>query len=131
MNIGPDLTDVAKRYTGDKLMRQIVEPSTEINKKHQTYQFILKNGKFVAGVVTKETRGEYHIVANLLTPNVVTKLRKRDVEEKILSKTSSIPKGMLDVLTKKEMAELAAFLESGGFKLPGHLKHKHDHGDSK
>jgi putative heme-binding domain-containing protein len=123
--LGPDLTDVAKRYTGAKLIRQLVEPSTEINKKYQTYQFILKSGKLVSGVIVKETRGEYHVITNLLTPQVITKIRKRAVDERIASKTSSMPVGMLNVLTKQEISELASFLEAGGIKLPGHLKHKH------
>jgi putative heme-binding domain-containing protein len=125
LNLGPDLTDVAKRYTGEKLIRQLVEPSTEINKKYQTYQFILKSGKLVSGVIVKETRGEYHVITNLLTPQVITKIRKRAVDERIASKTSSMPVGMLNVLTKQEISELASFLEAGGIKLPGHLKHKH------
>lgn len=126
-NLGPDLSDVAKRYKGMKLLQQMLEPSTEINKKYQNYQFITDDGKLVAGVVVKETRGEYHVITNLLNPNSVTRLKKKAVDEKIVSKISPMPQGLLNVLTKDEILDVTAFLEAGGYKLPGHLQKHHQH----
>ena len=127
INLGPDLTDVSKRLKGEKLLKQILEPSSEINEKFQTYQFLLNDGKLVSGVIAKEDEANYHVITNLLIPTSVTKVRKKNIDEKIASKLSAMPPGMANVLTADEIQNLLAFLEAGGYKLPGHLQHRHEH----
>jgi len=127
INLGPDLTDVAKRLKGEKLLKQILEPSSEINEKFQTIQFLLADGKIVSGVVAGEDEAAYQVITNLLIPTAITKVDKQDVDEKIVSKISAMPAGMANVLTAEEIQNLVAFLESGGYKLPGHLEHHHKH----
>lgn len=126
IKLGPDLTDVAKRLKGEKLLQQILEPSSEINKEYQTYQFLLANGKVVSGFVTKEDDSHYHVITNLLIPTAITKVRKKDIDEKFVSKISAMPQGMANVLTAEEITNLLAFLESGGYQLPVHLNHNHE-----
>ena len=126
INIGPDLTEIGKRLKGVKLLEQILEPSSEINKKYQTTQFLMENGKVLAGVVTQETETEFHIISNLLIPTAITKVARSEVDEQFPSKISAMPKGMANVLTRPEILDLIAFLETG-FNLPEHLKHKHMH----
>ena len=126
INIGPDLTETGKRLKGVKLLEQILEPSTEINKKYQTTQFLMASGKVLSGVVVQETESEFHIISNLLIPAGITKVAKSEVDEQFPSKISAMPKGMANVLTRPEIIDLVSFLETG-FNLPEHLKHKHMH----
>jgi len=121
-NLGPDLTDVAKRYKGRKLLQQIIEPSSEINKKYLTHQFLMASGKRLSGVVVREDRRSVHVITNLLTPKAITRIRKRDIDERFPSKLSSMPQGMLDVLTKDEILDLVVFLEDGHHLLKHHHK---------
>ena len=130
INIGPDLTETGKRLQGIKLLRQILEPSSEINKKYQITQFLMDNGKVLSGVVVKETQDEIQIISNLLIPAAVTRVSKQAVEERFPSRVSAMPVGMVDVLTRPEILDLLSYLECG-FKLPEHLKHKHQHQHSK
>jgi len=109
-----------------KLLQQILEPSSEINKKYQTTQFLMNSGKVQSGVVAKETDSEFHIISNLLIPTAITKVTKNQVDERFPSKISAMPAGMADVLTRPEIIDLVSFLETG-FNLPEHLKHKHMH----
>ena len=125
INLGPDLTKIAERFKGKKLLLQILEPSSEINKKYQNYQFVIKNGQIIPGVVVKEDAANYHVVTNLLAPKAVTRVRKKNVDEKIVSNISPMPQGMLNVLTKEEILNMLVFIETGGYKLPSHLKHQH------
>ena len=126
INIGPDLTETGKRLKGLKLLQQILEPSSEINKKYQTTQFLIDNGKVLSGVVVKETDSEFHIIGNLLIPSVITKVAKGQIDEQFPSTISAMQKGMANVLTRPEIIDLVSFLETG-FNLPEHLKHKHMH----
>lgn len=127
VNLGPDLTKSHEKYKGQKLLQQILEPSSEIHEKYQTYQFELSNGQSISGFVIKETPKEYHVARNLLAPNQVTVIKKNDVDDKLISKVSAMPQGMVNVLTRDEIIDLLAFLETGGYKLPKHLKHGHNH----
>ena len=127
INLGPNLTDISKRLKGEKLLKQILEPSSEINEKYQTYQFLLNDGKLVSGVIAKEDEANYYVITNLLIPTAVTEVRKKKIDEKIASKISAMPPGMANVLAADEIQNLLAFLEAGGYKLPGHLQHGHEH----
>jgi putative heme-binding domain-containing protein len=127
VNLGPELTKIGERFKDHKLLQQIIDPSIEINKKYQTWQFVTNNGEIVSGVIKQEDDKGYHIMTNLLTPNVVKILPHRDIEFRAPATLSSMPVGMLNVLTKIEIEQMIAFLQSGGYKLPEHLKHHHGH----
>jgi putative heme-binding domain-containing protein len=124
VNLGPDLAEVVKRHKGRKLLEQLIDPSAEINKQFQTYKFLLANGRVITGFVKEETPVEYQVITNLLTPQAITRVRKKSVEEKVISKISPMPTGMVNVLTKAEIVDLVAYLEQG-FQLPKHLEQKH------
>jgi len=127
VNLGPDLKKSVTKYQGRKLLQQVLEPSSEIHEKYRNYQFFLDDGRIVSGVITKEEPDAYHVVANLLTPDAVTVVPKKRVEEKVASKVSPMPEGLANVLSKQEILDLLAFLEQGDYKLPEHLQHKHRH----
>ena len=120
INLGPDLTDVAKRFKGQKLLQQIIQPSAEIHEKFKTMKFLLNSGKITAGVVVKETKREFEVIENFLTPKKITKIKKKDIEQKAPSKLSTMPAGLLNVLTREEVLNLAGFLEAGGHKMEKH-----------
>ena len=125
INLGPDLSDVAKRHKGQKLLQQILEPSTEIGEKYASFQFILKSGKILTGVVARENSNVFAVITNLLSPKDVTRIRKKDILRKVPAKLSPMPRGLANTLSREEIIDLVISLEAGGYKLPGHLKHKH------
>lgn len=118
INLGPDLTEIGKRLQGEKLLQQILEPSSEINKDYQNHQFMLANGKVVVGVVVKETAAELRVVNNLLNPDAFVRVKRSEIDEQVASKLSAMPAGLANTLTKKEITDLVSFLQHGGNKLP-------------
>lgn len=64
-------------------------------------------------------------IPNLLIPDAITVVPKEQVEEKVASKISSMPQGMVDGLTRDEILDLLAFLEAGGYQLPSNLESAH------
>ncbi len=128
VNLGPNLVESVKKLQGVDLLRQIIEPSSKIHEQYQNYQFLMNDGRVVTGVIAKEDRRRVHVMTNLLTPKSLTQLRKRDIDERIASRVSPMPSGLLDVLTRGEILDLHAFVASGGFQLPDHLKHGHHGG---
>jgi putative heme-binding domain-containing protein len=127
VNLGPDLKDVSKRYKGEKLLQQLLEPSSEINEKYQSYKFLLLDGRVISGVIADEQPDHFDVRTNLLTPDKLTRVAKNEIDAQVKSSISAMPDGMLDVLTKKEIADLMTFLQSDGFELPEHLNQLHGH----
>jgi putative heme-binding domain-containing protein len=126
-SLGPDLTDVAKRFTGHKLLEQMIVPSSDINEKYRNYQFVTVKGKIITGVVVKKTDKEYHICENLLLPDNVTKIAIDDIDEQNPARLSPMPEDLLNTLSKDEIHDILSYLEAGGYQLPKHLKDKHGH----
>lgn len=131
VNLGPDLKDVTKRYKGDKLLQQLIDPSSEINEKYQTYKFLLADGRVISGVITKQDRKQIEVMTNLLTPEKTTRLMKDEIEQQVKSTISAMPTGLIDMLSKEEIGDLLTFLQSDGFQMPEHLKQMHGHSGSK
>ncbi len=122
VNLGPDLSDVTLRYRGDRLLQQVIDPSSEISPLHRTYRFLLDSGQIVTGVIQSETEKEVKVLTNLLLPEQVTRLEKSSIELRSESRVSSMPVGLIDVLTKEEIGDLLSYLQADHRKLPEHHK---------
>jgi putative heme-binding domain-containing protein len=114
--LGPDLTKITEKYRGDKLLRQILEPSTEVNDQFRAHVFQTADGDVVTGVIVKEDASAVHVVTNLLLPNEVRVLAKDKIAARKPSELSPMPTGMLVTLQKDEILDLLFFLESGGVR---------------
>jgi putative heme-binding domain-containing protein len=112
--LGPDLTKVSEKYKGEKLLRQILEPSSEINEQFRAQVFQTRDGEVVTGMVVKEDAAGVHVVSNLLLPNEVRVLAKDKIAARKPSELSPMPTGMLVTLQREEILDLVAYLESGG-----------------
>jgi putative heme-binding domain-containing protein len=112
--LGPDLTKVTEKYrTGRDILRQILEPSTEINEQFKAQVFQTSDGDVLTGLVTKEDAQELHVVPNLLQPADVKVLPKSKIQARKPSDLSSMPTGLLVTLEKSEILDLLAYLLSG------------------
>jgi len=114
VKLAPDLTEVAKKYKGLKLLQQIITPSTELNEKFRTYQFLMSDGRVVAGTISKDEPDAYQVIPNLLNPRRVLVLPKNQVDEKLPSRISSMPESLLNGLTREQILDLVAYLQAGG-----------------
>ena len=112
--LGPNLTDVTKRFRGSKLLQQIVKPSVEINKEFQTQMILVDDGRLRTGLVIKETDDEVVLLPNLLKPDIVEMISKSSIEERKVADVSTMPEGLLDTFTVDEVLDLVAFIQSSG-----------------
>jgi putative heme-binding domain-containing protein len=112
--LGPDLTEVVKRFQGAKLLTQIVRPSAEINKDFKTQMILGDDGKMRTGLVIKETEDEIHFIPNLLKPERIEVMAKDSIEERKTADISTMPTGLLDTFTQEEIFDLLAYIQSRG-----------------
>jgi putative heme-binding domain-containing protein len=125
VNLGPTLSESIKKLQGAILLRHILEPSWEIHPNYKVMQYMLEDGRTVSGVVAKEEDNSVRIITNLLTPDRMTTIAKKDIEESKVSTLSAMPTGLIDVLTKEEILDLLHYLESGPLPLMNHDEKKH------
>ena len=98
----------------------MIDPSSEISPRYSTYRFLLDSGEVVTGVIHGEDEAEVRVLTNLLLPEQVTRLKKSTIELRSQSRLSSMPAGMLDVLTKEEIGDLLSYLQSDQSSQAGH-----------
>ena len=80
--------------------------------------FVLANGKTVIGRVANLSGQNIMVMTNMLEPGKFTAVQRNTIEEVIPSKTSLMPEGLLNTLTRDEILDLIAYIRSGGD--PGH-----------
>jgi putative heme-binding domain-containing protein len=112
--LGPDLTEVTKRFRGSKLLQQIVKPSAEIHKDFQTQMILGDDGRLRTGLVVTETEEELVLIPNLLKPDIVETMKKSSIEERNTAEVSTMPAGLLDTFSVEEILDLVAVIESAG-----------------
>lgn len=120
---GPELTDVFKRWKDDRaaVLGEVIEPSKVINERYRNYLFELRNGDSVSGLIVKEDTSSVTIHAGPADTLVQT-LPKADIQSRRPQELSLMPAGLLNLMSKEQILDLLAFIESGGKTEP---EHKH------
>ena len=111
---GPDLTNVSQRFQGNKLLQQIVNPSSEIHKEFQTQMILVDDGRLLTGLVIEETDNQVRLLPNLLKPDKIESIDKSSIEQRQVANVSSMPVGLLDTFKVEEILDLLAFLQANG-----------------
>jgi len=111
--VGPDLTEVFKRYKGDDriVLREVLDPSRKVEPKFALYNVVTTDGKVVSGVITKSTQQTVTIVSNPENPRPQV-IERDDIEVMKKSSVSMMPKGIMDRFTRDEILALLAYLKS-------------------
>jgi len=113
-NIGPELTEIAKKYPKpEDMVREIVEPSRNIEEKYASV-ILITNGKAIKGVVVKRTETEVVLKENPLIDCDPTVVNLKEVEGEEKSTLSPMPEGLLNTLYRDEILDLMAYVYSGG-----------------
>lgn len=108
-SIGPDLTTVAQRFRKKEILEAILYPSHTISDQYRSQIVITASGKQYTGIVAGGAPGEV-VVLQADGRKVVVK--ESDVEEKLPTKLSSMPEGLLNNLSLQEVTDLFSYLTS-------------------
>lgn len=114
VNLGPDLSKVTERFKGAKLLQQIMEPSTEINKQYQTWVAALNDGRVIAGLLLEQSDDSIRLLPNPLKPESKVTFARTEIDELEASSISTMPTSLLITFTRDEILDLLAFIQSGG-----------------
>ncbi|MEX0586407.1 MAG: c-type cytochrome, partial [Pirellulales bacterium] len=107
--LGPDLTQIGKKYPKAQLLETILEPSKVIDAKYQAYQLLTAGGETHLGLLVERT--EVAIVLRDAQDKLI-RVPAADVAEFRPRAQSLMPDLMLKDLTAEQAADLLAYLES-------------------
>ncbi|HZY86684.1 MAG TPA: HEAT repeat domain-containing protein [Gemmataceae bacterium] len=106
--VGPDLTTLSKRFQRADVLESIVYPSKVISDQYRSTLIVTKKGQQLNGLAAAQ--GD--TVTVLQSDGSKATLKKKEIEQQFASLVSVMPERLLDALTKEEIADLFAFLES-------------------
>jgi putative heme-binding domain-containing protein len=111
--VGPDLTAVAGRLDSRDLLESMISPGKTVSDQFAATTLIKQNGQIITGRVVNLTGETLMIQTDMLQPARLTRVSKSEIEAMTPSRTSLMPAGLLDTLTKDEILDLMAFMFSG------------------
>jgi putative heme-binding domain-containing protein len=111
---GPDLSQVAGRFTLKDLCESIVEPSKVVSDQYRAALVLTKSGKEYVGRIVSETNDSLTILVDPEVSTKVMEVKKSNVEERKPSPISVMPDGLLKTLNENEVLDLLAYLLSRG-----------------
>ncbi len=104
--IGPDLTNVSKRFQKKEILESVVFPSLVISDQFAAKTVVTTSGQVYTGLVGKTGDGVVVLQSNGEKVNVPDD----EVDEIVPSKKSAMPDGLFNELSQTEIADLFAFM---------------------
>ncbi len=111
---GPDLTSAGRRYSAHDLLDQVINPSKVINDQFSAVMVATDDGEVHTGVVVNLNGDRLTLNTDLADPNQRVNINRNKIEELVVSKTSPMPDGLFNRMTRDEILDLTAYLISGG-----------------
>lgn len=106
--VGPHMDGLAARVSPEHILEAIVDPNARIAEGFENLLIELTDGRFVSGIIKKETDTE--LVVASPEDGLVT-LKKAEIKARERG-ASGMPEGIHDILSKQELRDVMAFLQS-------------------
>ena len=111
---GPDLTQVAGRFSAKDLSESIVDPNKVISDQYRAVIVETKSGKLISGKIVSENPNSLLVLTDPEDSTKVIDIKKSDVEMVKPSPISLMPAKLIDSLNKNEVFDLLAYMLSKG-----------------
>jgi len=106
-SIGPDLTNVTRRFRREDILESIVYPSHIISDQYRSKTIITNGGRQYTGIVAAGAPGEI-VVLQQDGKKIV--LDRDDIDEVLPNRLSAMPEGLLNDLSLQEVTDLFTYL---------------------
>ncbi len=107
--LGPDLTQVGKRFDGRALLESILDPSRQVDPKYSNSSFLMNDGRVVTGRTVGVSKTQLTIETDPLSRRTVV-IDRSEIDMSLQATRSPMPDGLLDTLTREEVLDLIALL---------------------
>jgi len=127
VNIGQNLEELNPEYKRIDVLKHILEPSDKIDPKYQTHKFMMESGEVISGLVAFEDNLMIRYIDNPLMGTDTKVMRVANIDDRTVSKTSIMPTGLLDQLTREEVLDLVAYVLAKGQEKDKVYDNGHNH----
>jgi putative membrane-bound dehydrogenase-like protein len=107
--VGPDLSKIASIRTNRDLLEAIVYPSSTFARGFEPYIVKIRGGDVQSGIITHETADEIQL---LVGPRTEVRIARSAIKDMRQSTVSIMPEGFDTNLTRQELSDVIAFLQS-------------------
>jgi putative heme-binding domain-containing protein len=107
--IGPELSRIGSSRTREALLEAIVMPSQRIEQGYDTLAVLTVDGRLVNGLVVSRDADQIQL---RVSADKVETIPTVEIESQRPSSVSIMPGGMLDLLSRQELADLLSLLEA-------------------
>ncbi len=111
-SMGPELTSLAGRFTRADMIDATINPSKIVSDQYRGKKISLTNGQTLNGLVTIGPNDSWIV---LKTDGERVKIPAEEVDDISELQTSTMPEGLLDKLSAREVGDLVHFLESQSY----------------
>ncbi len=112
--VGPDLTQVAGRFSPRELLEAIIEPGKTVSDLYGNVVITRRNGEALTGRIVYHVHDDTVMVSpNMFNPAETVRVERKDVVSIEPSPVSPMPDGLLSLLNEGEVLDLLSFLMSG------------------
>ncbi len=111
--VGPELTAASSKYSRRDILDSILNPSKIVSDQYQNHTISKKDGDELTGRIVDENDQRIAVQANPLSNDRI-EIKKADITKRAASKLSPMPEGLANILTKDEILDLLAYIESMG-----------------
>ncbi len=112
-NVGPDLNGVSNRFARRDVLESIIDPGKAISEQYAAFMLTLTAGETVVGQIAEETPERTTLIIDPVA-GTRREIPKKEIKAKEASPISLMPPGLLNILTKEEIFDLLAYIESSG-----------------
>ncbi len=107
VNLGPDLSQIGKKYPRHQLLEQILEPSKFMEPNFVPYLLETSDGRILSGLLAEQTERRVVLVDARNQRHTVA---RKDIELLVRQQKSLMPDLLVRDMTAQEVADLLAFL---------------------
>ena len=108
-SVGPDLSELNKRMSPDKVLESIIEPSRSISEAYIIQEFKMSDGNIHIGQVQEETDTVITLKSAAATGAPV-RIAKALIDSRKKINISNMPPGTVNTLKKQEILDLVSYL---------------------
>lgn len=108
--VGPNLVSLGGGSTAEYVLRSLIEPNEKLKEGYNTVQVLTLDGRVVQGI---PAGGDQETLQLRTAEGTVVSIARNDIEAESNGQ-SLMPAGLVDSLTRTELADLNAFLTSLG-----------------
>jgi len=113
-DLGPDLAKPAKPRTRGELLREILEPSRDIEPKYRTYAITTTAGNVIAGLIVEQTDLQVTVRTRPVGDGASQTIPRAEIDSIEQLDLSMMPGELMGRLTKDEVLDLLAYVEAQG-----------------